>query len=363
MRITTQIAVGYGVFAAVMASLSWLPFSRSVLSAVALVSGLLLGLLATLLVRSTLTERVRLVRKTTRELLEENQPTLLVIGGTDELAGLAEDLNALGRKWNEARSAQERFFSHAAHELKAPIAGMQESVQMLMDPVHGPLTSTQKRLLDIHRRACKRLAILVDSISDLHRLEAGTLTLDLRKEDLVALIHASVAEYRSQDRPVEIRVELPESPLNVECDRLRISRAIGHLLVNATKCAPANSIVLLAAVFLPSASLALQRRLPTGMGKPGGFVLVSVTDCGPGVPDPDKERIFENFRQGKGNKYQKGIGVGLPFCRAVVAAHHGSVWVEDNPGGGSIFSFILPAGEQPATAQALPISHPAAAAS
>ena len=81
-----------------MASLPWLPFSRSVLSAVALVSGLLLGLLATLLVRSTLTRRIRLVRKTTRELLEENQPTPLVIGGTDELAGLAEDLNALGRK-------------------------------------------------------------------------------------------------------------------------------------------------------------------------------------------------------------------------------------------------------------------------
>jgi len=232
---------------------------------------------------------------------------------------------------------------------------------MLMDRVHGPLTSTQKRLLDIHRRACKRLAILVDSISDLHRLEAGTLTLDLNKEDLGALMHASVAEYRSRDRPVEIRVELPESPLIVEFDRLRISRAIGHLLVNATKCAPANSVVRLAAVFLPSASPALQRRLSPGMGKPGGFVLVSVTDRGPGVPDPDKERIFENFRQGKGDKYQKGIGVGLPFCRAVVAAHHGSVWVEDNPGGGSIFSFILPAGEQPATAQALPISHPAAA--
>ena len=129
MRITTQIAVGYGVFAAVMASLPWLPFSRPLLSAVALVTGLLLGLLATLLVRSTLTERVRLVRNATRELLEENQSTPLVIGGTDEVAGLADDLNALGRKWNEARSAKERFFSHAAHELKAPVAGMQESVQ------------------------------------------------------------------------------------------------------------------------------------------------------------------------------------------------------------------------------------------
>ena len=137
---------------------------------------------------------------------------------------------------------------------------------MLMDSVHGPLTSTQMRLLDIHRRPCKRLAILVDSISDLHRLEAGTPTLDLRKEDLVALIHASVAEYRSQDRPVEVRVELPESPLNVECDRLRISRAIGHLLVNATKCAPANSIVLLAAVFLPSASLDSNGGCPPGWG-------------------------------------------------------------------------------------------------
>jgi signal transduction histidine kinase len=361
VRITTQIAVGYAVFAVLMASLLWLPLSRSVLSVLALVSGLLVGLLVTRLVTRTMTEGVTVVRKATRELLEENQPTPLALPGRDEFAGLAEDLNALGSRWNETRLDKERFFSHAAHELKAPIAGMQESVQILMDPAHGPLTPTQKRLLDIHRRAYKRVALLLDSISDLHRHEAGTLTLNLRNEDLGTLIHASVAEYRPQDCQVQMRVELPETPLIVECDGLRISRAIGHLLVNAAKWAPANSAVRLSAVFLPSASLPRQGHLPAGKGKSEGFVLLTVTDCGPGVPDAHKEKIFENFRQGKDTKYQRGIGVGLSFCRAVAAAHHGSIWVEDNPGGGSIFSFILPAVEPAATTQALPMSHPASA--
>jgi len=68
-----------------------------------------------------------------------------------------------------------------------------------------------------------------------------------------------------------------------------------------------------------------------------------VTDSGTGVADEHKIRIFEKFHQVKrGKKISgQGVGLGLAICKTIVEAHNGNIWVEDNPGGGSIFSFAL----------------------
>jgi len=75
--------------------------------------------------------------------------------------------------------------------------------------------------------------------------------------------------------------------------------------------------------------------------------MISVCDSGPGVPDDHKERIFEKFHQVKSGKKVagQGVGLGLAICKTIVKAHRGEIWVEDNPQGGSVFSFLL----QPAT--------------
>src|SRR5260221_4851181 len=77
-------------------------------------------------------------------------------------------------------------------------------------------------------------------------------------------------------------------------------------------------------------------------------VRVEVTDTGPGIPDEYKAAIFDRFQQldsTKGNR--RGTGLGLTFCKLIIEAHGGAIWIEDNPGGGSIFAFLLPVENAP----------------
>ena len=84
-----------------------------------------------------------------------------------------------------------------------------------------------------------------------------------------------------------------------------------------------------------------------GLGEVGeGYALLAVADNGPGVPAAEKERIFEKFHQVTGGQKvsKPGVGLGLAVSRTIVDAHDGAIWVEDNPGGGSIFYVLLAAG-------------------
>jgi len=103
---------------------------------------------------------------------------------------------------------------------------------------------------------------------------------------------------------------------------------IGNLLDNALKFSPNNSQIV----------------MRVGQRRPGE-VMISVSDSGPGVPDAHKNRIFHKFHQVKHGKKiaGQGVGLGLAICDTIVRAHHGEIWVEDNPNGGSVFSFVLQA--------------------
>jgi signal transduction histidine kinase len=81
----------------------------------------------------------------------------------------------------------------------------------------------------------------------------------------------------------------------------------------------------------------------TRVQRKNGEILISVSDSGPGVPEGQKQRIFQKFHQVKlGKKLAgQGVGLGLAICKTIIEAHHGQIWVEDNPNGGSVFSFAL----------------------
>jgi signal transduction histidine kinase len=86
-----------------------------------------------------------------------------------------------------------------------------------------------------------------------------------------------------------------------------------------------------------------QRSLVMNPSNGNYYSLVTVADCGAGIPDADKEKIFEKFHQVKRDKKiaGQGVGLGLAISRTIVEAHHGAIWVEDNPGGGSRFLLLL----------------------
>ncbi len=271
----------------------------------------------------------------------------------DEFAQLAKDFNAMTRRLNELDELKKGFVSHVSHELKVPMASMQEIIQLLLDEIPGPLTEKQKGLLELNLRSGLRLTSMINNLLDLSKMEAGMMEYEFRSQDLIPLVRNAVAELEVQalERKMQIKANLPEEPLEVECDSDRIIQVIVNLVGNAVKFSAKSRIVEVKAEAIPEIPSSMPKSWRSrlgGLNHGRYFGLVTISDSGPGIPDSDKEMIFERFHQIKQSKRTagQGVGLGLAICRAIVVAHHGAIWVEDNPGGGSRFQLLLRPGKK-----------------
>ena len=142
----------------------------------------------------------------------------------DEFALLAKDFNTMTARLNELDQMKKDFVSHVSHELKGPLASMQETTHMLLEEIPGSLTEKQKRLLDLNLLSSKRLSSMLENLLDMSRLEAGVMEYELTTQELVVLIQTVVSQLEPQALEKTIRVEpdLPAKPLIVECDGDRI---------------------------------------------------------------------------------------------------------------------------------------------
>jgi signal transduction histidine kinase len=273
----------------------------------------------------------------------------------DEFAQLAKDFNTMARRLNELDAMKKDFVSHVSHELKAPLASMHETIQLLLEQIPGPLTEKQKRLLELNLQSGERLTSMIRNLLDLSRIEAGVMEYEMKNRDLIPLVRTAIAELQgqAQEKQIQIQTILPSAPLHVECDGDRIVQVIVNLVGNAVKFSPKLGAIQIQVEAIED----FFKQIPRHVGQQfsnseqqGNFGLVTVADSGPGVADSDKEKIFEKFHQAKQEKKiaGQGVGLGLAICRTIVQAHHGAVWVEDNPGGGSRFLLLLPPGKKEA---------------
>jgi signal transduction histidine kinase len=266
----------------------------------------------------------------------------------DEFSQLARDFNKMTLRLNELDELKKDFVSHVSHELKAPLASMRETIQLMLDGIPGPLTDKQKRLLDLNLQSGVRLTSMITNLLDLSRTEAGVMEYELKIHDLVPLVQSAIAELEVQanEKQIQIQVSVPDSPLMMECDGDRIIQVFLNVLGNAVKFSPKNSDVQISiqrVLQIPDRIPQRWLRLVQGAGKAGYFTLVTVADSGPGIPDSDKERVFEKFQQVKQRTKLtgQGVGLGLSICRTIMEAHRGAIWVENNLGGGCKFKVLL----------------------
>jgi len=229
---------------------------------------------------------------------------------------------------------------------------MQETIQLMLGQIPGPLTDKQKRLLELNLQSGQRLTSMIGNLLDLSKIEAGVIEYDLRNQDLVPLVQNAIAEIEVQanEKQIQISTAFPEEPLLIKCDSGRIMQVMVNLVGNAVKFSPKKGIVRVgvdAIRTVPEAVPRNQRFLLMDSGKESYYGLVTVTDSGSGIPDSDKEKIFEKFHQVKrDNKIAgQGVGLGLAISRTIVEAHRGAIWVEDNPEGGSRFLLLLQSGD------------------
>jgi len=302
------------------------------------------GILVSFLIYRSISKPLRHLTEGTRAIAEGKFFYRLDTTRRDEFSQLAKDFNAMTRRLDELDQLKKDFVSHVSHELKSPLASMQETIKLLLEQIPGPLNEKQRRLLELNQQSGARLTAMIGNLLDLSRTEAGVMEYALRTNDLIALTRTVVEEMEVQaaERRIHLETAFPETPLLVECDGDRIIQVLVNILTNALKFSPESSTVRIAVETVRD----LPENLPVPLSAGGAedcFARITVSDKGAGIPDQDKEKIFEKFHQAKQGKKipGQGAGLGLAICRSIMLAHRGAIWAEDNPGGGSRFCVLL----------------------
>lgn len=263
--------------------------------------------------------------------------------GSDELSVLARAFDSMVERLDEVDRAKRDFVSLVSHELKTPLAAMQETTNLLAEGLAGPLTDKQRRMLALNLDAGRRLSAMLSRLLDVARLDAGAVTYDVSEVDVRALLAEAHQAFdaRLAEGRLTAMVSLPDEPVVVHADRDWLLQVFENLLENAVKFSEPERRIWLALRIVSH---------PEEAGRParalvgrGACALVTVSDEGPGIPEEARERVFTRFYQvEKRRRSGAGVGLGLSIVRDIVAAHGGVVWVDGRVEGGSVLSVALP---------------------
>ncbi len=238
-------------------------------------------------------------------------------------------------KQKELLRMKENFVASVSHELRTPLAIVKQNISILLDNVAGELNEKQARLLDRAGRSIERLNRMVNNVLDFSKLKSGRIELCIEDVNPSEIVDEIVETYRdwAGERGIHLSAKHENEYPLVSLDRDRIVQVLVNLVGNAIKFTEKGGDV----------------KIATGLKRSGGggkgTMSVSVEDTGPGIPEDEIDRIFEEFHQVNRESHSsgmKGTGLGLPISRKIVELHGGKMHVRSEVGKGSIFSFTIP---------------------
>lgn len=233
-----------------------------------------------------------------------------------EAAGEARELAETDR----ARTA---LLNAVSHDLRTPLAAAKAAVSSLRGDEIAWTEQDRQQLLASADQALDRLTSLVTNLLDLSRLQAGALSVASQPVGVDDIVNRSLAMLSNAERvALDVSPELPE----VLADPGLLERVIANVVENALRYSPAGDPVLVVA------------------HQQGDTVELRVVDRGPGIAPTLRAAVFEPFqrRDDRAVSTGAGVGLGLAIARGFVEAMHGSIGLEDNPGGGLIVRIALP---------------------
>jgi signal transduction histidine kinase len=245
------------------------------------------------------------------------------ISGASEVRAVAEAFNRMSEQVETQQSAQQDFLANVSHDLKTPLTSIQGYAQAIIDGATPDPVAAAQIIYD----ESARLNRMVTELTDLTRLQAGRLSMQVSPVDLGALT-AAVAQRLmivARDKGVDLRVESPPMP-PISGDGDRLAQVLMNLISNAIKYTPPGGMVCV--------------RTETR----GDGVAVVVEDSGIGIAADELPRIFERFYQvDKARGPKRGTGLGLAIVREIVAAHGGMVTADsEGANRGSVFTVWFP---------------------
>ncbi len=249
---------------------------------------------------------------------------------------LLSDISSL----KQIQEMREELTHALVHDLRSPVSNLALTLEWLEGFMGQQLADEERELLQSAQHTTEKLLLLVSSILDLERLEAGEMPLRPEPVDVGLLVAQTLQQQRvvAQVKDLTLTGEVATSLPAANADPDLIDRVLQNLVNNATKFTPSGGEVRVTAV--PA----------------DGGIVVSVQDTGPGIEPDTAAHLFEKYKPGYHSTH--GSGLGLAFCKLAVEAHGESIWVESPPDGGTRVSFTLRAAgddgaeERPARATA-----------
>jgi signal transduction histidine kinase len=249
--------------------------------------------------------------------------TRIETGDASDLAVLATSFNSMVDALQNRIAREARFTSDVAHELRSPLTTLATALSVIESRRHE-LTERSQHALDLLSEEVKRFRILVTDLLEIARVDARADALSESLVEVGALITNVLEAAGLEDLTVEIDEDTAHRWLYV--DKRRIERIVTNLVQNAERYGGGVRSVI--------------------VERSGAAIQIFVDDDGPGVPEEERERIFDRFARGATTAGSRGLGGGSGLGLALVAehvkVHGGRVWVEDAPGGGARFAVELP---------------------
>jgi signal transduction histidine kinase len=236
-----------------------------------------------------------------------------------------ENVNTL---LDEATNAKSRFLSSMSHELRTPLNSVIGFSKVLLKGMAGPLNAEQERQVRMITESGERLLALINDVLDLSRIEAGGLQLETQRFSVTDSLDSVLMSTRplADEKGITLRLMKPCCDPYLVSDPTRFQEILLNLVGNAIK-------------FTDEGSVAVE------VACPEGWLQMSVSDTGRGIPPEHLDRIFDDFYQvpDKDGAQIVGTGLGLPLSRKLAEALGGSITVRSELGVGSTFTLSLPA--------------------
>ena len=249
-------------------------------------------------------------------------------------ARLYTELKEANQRLKEMDALKSNFVACVSHELRTPIASMRYLIAAVLDDKKSAMPEEQREYCMLVEENLERLTRLVNDILDMSKIEAKKLTLDRRlllMSDIVKNIKISF-EGLAEKKGITLKTHMQKRNIYAYADQDKISQILYNLLNNALKFTPNKGRV--------DIKLRYETRVNQTM------IRVSVSDTGPGIPDDEKKRVFDQFYQcHKGTSGTSGgTGLGLTITKELIELHEGILGVKENPfGPGAVFEFVIPA--------------------
>jgi two-component system, OmpR family, sensor histidine kinase BaeS len=287
----------------------------------------LLGALLSWPLSLTLTRRLVAVQRALAE-IGEGRFVETPESGSDEVAALARDVNAMSRRLKELEEMKKLIVASVSHELRSPLGAIGAKVRDLLAP--GTLPEPAAAGLRSIAQNASRLEHFVSSMLEVARIERGRLEYAPRVAELGPVVEDAAAFFAEKAREAGLTLEAQVGPglAPFSFDPDLIAQVLANLVSNALKFTPRGG------------------RVRVEARAEGAEALVRVEDTGVGIPEEARARIFTPFERVPNPLRATGTGLGLSIAKAIVEKHGGRIGVQPRAGGGSVFYFALPSRRQ-----------------